>query len=80
MVGFSKCERYEAYWICLDRVLNISWILNMPGFSIWQGYEYARITQGSKYATVWLNISEQEVNMPEYVWMFDNRQDSEYLS
>ena len=39
----------------------------MPGFWIWQGYEYARITQGSKYATVWLNISEQEVNMPEYV-------------
>ena len=30
----------------------------MPGFRIWQGSEYARVTQGSKYATIWLNMSE----------------------
>ena len=39
-----------------------------------------RITKGSKYATIWLNMSEQDVNMPEYVWIFNNRQGSEYVS
>ena len=62
----------------LDRVLNISWVLNMPAFWIWQGSEYARITQGSKYATIWLNMSEQDVNMPEYVRIFNSWQGSEY--
>ena len=33
-------------------------ILNMTKFWIWQGSEYARVTQGSKYATIWMNISE----------------------
>ena len=42
-------------------------------------YEYSRVlnmqrvTQGSIYATIWLN-------MPEYVWIYDNRQGSEYVS
>ena len=66
--------------ICLDRVLNISWVLNMPGLWIWQGSDCGRITQGSKYVTIWLNMSEQDVYMPEYVWIFDNRQGSEYVS
>ena len=30
----------------------------MPGFWIWQGSEYERVTQGSKYATIYLNMSE----------------------
>ena len=38
----------------------------MPGFSIKQGSEYVGVTHGSKYATVWLKMSEQNVNMPEY--------------
>ena len=52
----------------LNSVLNIPeyaltefWIYlgsNMPGFGIWQSFEYARVTQGFKYATIWLNISE----------------------
>ena len=25
-------------------------------------------------------MSEQDVHMPEYVWIFDNRQGSEYVS
>ena len=25
-------------------------------------------------------MSEQDVNMPEYVWIYDNRQGSEYVS
>ena len=32
-----------------------------------KGSEYAEITQGSKYATIQLNMSEQDMNMPEYV-------------
>ena len=31
------------------------------------GSEYARVTQGSKYASIWLCMSEQDVNMPEYI-------------
>ena len=41
---------------------------------------YARIAHGSKYATIWLNMFEKDVNMPEYVWIFNNRQGSEYVS
>ena len=52
----------------------------MPGFWIWKGSEYARITQGSKYATIWPSMSEQNLNMPGYVRIFNNRQGSEYLS
>ena len=29
----------------------------MPGFSIWQGSQYTRVIQGSKYATVRQNMS-----------------------
>ena len=53
--------------ICLDRVLDIPCVLNMPGFWIWQGSECIRVIQGSKYATIWLNLSELDVNLPEYV-------------
>ena len=52
----------------------------MPGFWIWQGPEYARNTQGSKYPTVWLNMAEYVVIMPEYVWIYYNKQDFEYVS
>ena len=44
----------------------------MPGSWIWKDSEYARITQGSEYATIWLNMSEQDVNMPEYVRIFNS--------
>ena len=69
---FPICNRYTAFWInrmCLDRVLNISWVLNMSGFWIWQGSEYAKVTQGSKYTTIWLNVSFREwvcLNMSEF--------------
>ena len=76
----SVIQSTEYARICLDRVLNISWVLNMPGFWIWKGSEYARITKGSKYAVKWLNMSEQNVNMPEYPWILCNRQVSEYVS
>ena len=35
----------------------------------WQSSEYIL---GSKY--------EKDVNMPEYVWIYNNRQSSEYVS
>ena len=28
--SITQCSEYAR--ICLDRVLNISWVLNMPGF------------------------------------------------
>ena len=52
----TQCCEYAR--ICLDGVLNISWVINMLGFLIWQSFEYAKVTQGSKYATICLNISE----------------------
>ena len=45
---------------------------------MWQGSEYARVTQGSKYATAWLNMSKQGVNIPEYVRIYNKRESSEY--
>ena len=34
--------------------------LDMAGFRIW------RVTQSSKYATIWLNMSEQDMIIPEF--------------
>ena len=28
-------------------------VLNMPGLGIWQGCEYARVTEGAEYALIW---------------------------
>ena len=81
----SKCFQYDSTTehcgyarIYLDRVLNISWVLNMllNIFWIWQGAKYANVTHGSKCITIWLNMSEWDVNMPEYIWIYDNRQAS----
>ena len=58
----------------LDSVVNICWVLNVP-YS-----EQETVTQGSKYVTIWLNMSELDVNMPEDVWIYDNKQSSEYVS
>ena len=50
------------------------------GFKICQYSEYETVTQGSKYATTWLNTSELDENMPEDVWIYNNKQASEYVS
>ena len=47
---------------------------------MWQSSKYARVTQGSKYATIWLNKSEKDFNMPEYVSIYNNIQSSENVS
>ena len=49
--------------------LKYAKILNMAKSWIWQGSEYARIIQGSKCQ-----------DMAEYVWVYNNRQGSEYTS
>ena len=38
------------------RILNMSLILNMLRLGIWQGWEYARITQGAEYAWISPNM------------------------
>ena len=53
----SVTQGSEYARTCLDIVLSISWVLNMPGCWIWQGSEYIRVSQSSKYATIWLNMS-----------------------
>ena len=55
-------------------------ILHMAKFWIWQGSEYARVIQGSKDDTIWLNMSEWDVYMTEHVWIYNNRQSFEYVS
>ena len=32
---------------CFDKVLKISWVINMPGFSMCHRSEYAGVAQGS---------------------------------
>ena len=46
----------------------------MAGFLICKSYP-----QGSKCATVSLNMPEWDMNMPEYVWIYDNRRSSEFF-
>ena len=32
-----------------------------------EGFWISKLMQGSKYATVWLNVFEYDMNMPKYV-------------
>ena len=60
-----KCSQYanvtqrsEYARKYFDRALNISRVLNMPGFWICLGSRYVRFRHGSKYATIiWLHKS-----------------------
>ena len=38
-----------------------------------------KVTLCSRYATIWLIMSELDVNMPEDIWIYDNKQASEYV-
>ena len=97
----NKQDSEYAYTECVK-------ILNLTKFWIWQGSQYASVSQHfeytriflvlnisyfkyanilnmkvtlvSEYATIWLNMSELGVNMPEDVWIYDNKQASEYVS
>ena len=48
----------------MAKVLNISLVLNMPGFCLWQGSEYTRVLNMPQV----LNMSGlySVFNMPEY--------------
>ena len=77
MAGFLMRERYTGFWICQ----NMPWQSSEYILAhLWQGSEYERVTQGSKYSTIYLNMSEWDANMPQYVWSYDNKQGSEYVS
>ena len=43
------------FWICLVNVSQGPPVFNMPGLRMWQGCEYARVTQGVEYA--WINLN-----------------------
>ena len=38
-----------------------------------------KVTQRSKYATIWLNMSELDMNVAEDVCIYDNKPTSEYV-
>ena len=70
---------------------NYAEILNMAKFRIWQGSQYATQSYHSEYTKCaltefwiylakWLDMSEKDENISEYVWIYNNRQSSEYLS
>ena len=54
-VSFALCSEYA--WWTFHKILNKPLFLNMSGLRIWQGCEYARVTQGAEYT--WINL-----NMP----------------
>ena len=61
MAGFSICERYTAFWICQKMPWQSSeYVLDSKYVRILNnaGSQYARVTQGFKYTTIWLNMSE----------------------
>ena len=54
---------------CLDRVLNISWVLNMPGFWIWKVLnmqELHRVLNKPQYDRIRLNRTWICLNMSEF--------------
>ena len=46
-------------------------------FLAWQSSKYIKVTQG---ATMWLNVSVLDVNIPEDVWISNNKQAFEYVT
>ena len=77
IVDVWKCSEYT-------RVLNTPklWIcqcLNIPGFRIYQGSKYVRVTHGSEYAWISLNNSWIYLIMPEYVWICENRREYAWI-
>ena len=54
----------EYAWSTFHKVLKPP-VLNIPGLRLWQGCEYARVTQGAEYASISLKYLNN-VNMREY--------------
>ena len=79
LAGFSICERYTVFWICQNMPCLTEFQIYL-GFWIYQYSEFKTGVQGSKFARTWLIMSELDVNTPEDVWIYDNKQYSEYLT
>ena len=68
----TKCSEYARICLAWQSSKYIS------------GCEYTSIlnlkagAQGSKFARTWLIMSELDVNTPKDVWIYDNKQYSEY--
>ena len=61
MTGFSKCSRYTVFLICQNMPRQSSkYILGSKYVTILKllGSDWANVTQGFKYATIWVNMSE----------------------
>ena len=51
-----------------DRLLKMSWVLNMLGFWIWHGCIY----KGYNEFWIWLNMDQYASIIPEYAWICHN--------
>ena len=70
-IGKSNYDKALSMRVLLHSVLSMPeyaliefWI--QFEFWIWQRFEQARVTQGSKYATIWLNRTWICLNMSEF--------------
>ena len=55
VAGFSICKCYTALSTCQNMSWQSSEYTSGSKYArilIWQGYEYVKVTQGSKYATL----------------------------
>ena len=86
LTRFRSCLRF---WIAqgsmnqrfvYTRVLNLPLVLNMPGFSIYQSSEYARVTQGSEYAWIIPEYAWLYLDMSKYAWISRNVPESAWMA
>ena len=61
----SLAQRSDYKTIFLDRILSITWVLNVPVFWIWQCFEYGRVVN--------LDDLPRVLNVPQYDWICLNR-------
>ena len=79
---YPRAVNSPGFWICLwfwmcyslgyTRVLNMSLILNMLAFWLYQSSEYARVTQGSEYVWIILEYAWLCLALSGYAWISRN--------
>ena len=84
--SFSECTRLldiPGIWISLGfwmyQILSMPLVLNMKGFWIYRGSEFARVKQSSWYAWICLNNSWISLIMREYAWIYRSTHEYTYL-
>ena len=77
---YARVTEYVCYFYMFDRFLKMSWVLNMRGFWIWHGCEYASVIQSAEYDWICLTVmtimSEHgwiSPNVTEYSWKSRNK-------